>query len=198
MIVRRIWSVWLPVALVATSLVTGLAACRGEAGDDAASSDTTSEQAAVTKAVAKLDARSGSSVSGTVTFTQVEGGVRVEAKVDGLIPPGLRGFHVHEKGDCSAVDASSAGGHFNPATSPHGSPVDDAEHRHVGDLGNLAPNPETGTAVYDRVDSELSLNGPGSIVGRAVIVHAGEDDLKTQPTGNAGGRVACGVIEAVE
>jgi Cu-Zn family superoxide dismutase len=187
-----------PFLLLFLLAALGLVACRSEPADGGKVDDGTTAQAGVTKAVARLEARSGSSVSGTVTFTKVDGGVRVEAKVDGLIPPSPRGFHVHEVGDCSAVDGSSAGGHFNPDRSPHGGPVEDAGHRHTGDLGNLAPNPESGTAVYDRVDPLLALSGPDSIVGRAVIVHAGEDDMKTQPTGNAGGRVACGVIEAAQ
>ena len=109
------------------------------------------------------------------------------------MPKGQRGFHVHEKGDCSAPDGASAGGHFNPSTKPHG--PRDVPERHVGDLGNLKADPY-GLARVDFVDAQLSLEGASSILQKAVIVHANPDDFKTQPTGNAGGRLACGVVEA--
>lgn len=144
----------------------------------------------VTRAVAVLHPASDSEVRGVVTFTKVEGGVRVVAHIEGL-KPGLHGFHVHEFGDCTAPDAGSAGGHFNPTNKPHAGP-DDAE-RHEGDLGNVEAD-ANGVAHYDRVDKEVELNGAHSIVGRAVIVHADPDDLKSQPTGNAGARLACGVV----
>ena len=144
----------------------------------------------VAKAVAALSPIKGSNVSGTVTFTQVNGGVRIIADVTGLTP-GVHGFHIHEFGDCSASDATSAGGHFNPRHMQHGGP--DASMRHAGDFGNLEAN-ATGKAHYDRVDKMISLNGPDSIVGHGVIVHEKADDFITQPTGNAGARVACGVI----
>jgi len=146
------------------------------------------------KAVCVMQGTKGSQVAGTVTFTKVEGGVRVVADVTNLTP-GEHGFHIHEKGDCSAPDASSAGGHFNPTGHKHGGP--DAEERHAGDLGNLTAD-ASGKAHYDRVDKELQLTGPNTIIGRSVIVHEKVDDLKTQPTGNAGARVACGVITAVK
>jgi Cu-Zn family superoxide dismutase len=146
---------------------------------------------AVTKAIAVLSPTQGNSVHGVVTFTKLEfGGVRVVATVEGLTP-GEHGFHVHAHGDCSAVDASSAGGHFNPEHKDHGGP--DAPVRHVGDLGNLTAD-VLGKATYDRIDSKLALEGPNSIIGYGLIVHEKADDLKTQPTGNAGARVACGVI----
>ncbi len=144
----------------------------------------------VTRAVAVLSPTKGSNVSGTVTFTQVNGGVRIVADVMGLTP-GEHGFHIHEFGDCSAPDATSAGGHFNPRHMQHGAP--DAAVRHAGDFGNLEAN-GAGKAHYDRVDKTIALNGPESIVGRGVIVHEKVDDFITQPTGNAGARVACGVI----
>jgi Cu-Zn family superoxide dismutase len=126
-----------------------------------------------------------------VRFVSEGSGVRVTADVTGLAP-GEHGFHVHEEGDCSAPDASSAGGHFNPTNEPHAGR--EAEQRHVGDLGNLVAGSD-GHASLDYLDSKLSLTGPNSIVGRAVIVHVGRDDLETQPSGNAGPRVACGVVE---
>lgn len=139
-----------------------------------------------------LEPTQGSQVRGTITFTGVQGGVRVVADLSGLTP-GAHGFHVHDKGDCSAPDATSAGGHFNPGNTPHGAP--DAEKHHAGDLGNITAG-DDGKAHLDQVFPFLSLTGPDSIVGRGFIVHAGKDDMTTQPTGNAGARAACGVIKA--
>jgi len=146
----------------------------------------------VVKAVAVLEPKDDSGVEGTVTFTTEHGGLRIVADVYNLTP-GKHGFHVHEHGDCSAHDASSAGGHFNPHNKKHAGP-DDPE-RHAGDMGNLVAD-ASGHAHYDRVDDIMVLNGPDTIIDKSVIVHAGEDDLKSQPSGNAGARVACGVVEA--
>jgi Cu-Zn family superoxide dismutase len=142
------------------------------------------------KAVAVLHPSSGSHVTGTVTFTKTGDGVRVVADVEGLTP-GEHGFHIHEFGDCSAADATSAGPHYNPGKHQHAGP--DTEMRHEGDLGNLTAD-ASGKAHYERLDQQLRLSGEHSIVGRAVIVHEKMDDFKTQPTGNAGARIACGVI----
>ena len=144
----------------------------------------------VDRAVAVLHPTEGNRASGTVVFTQVGDKVRIVGTVEGLTP-GKHGFHIHEWGDCSAPDGTSAGGHYNPDQNPHAGP--DQMKRHVGDLGNLDANP-MGEADYERADGVVTLNGPHSIIGHAVIVHAGEDDLTSQPTGNAGSRVACGVI----
>ena len=122
---------------------------------------------------------------------EAEGGVRVIALISGLEPNSKHGFHIHEYGDCSAVDATSAGGHFNPMNMSHGGPED--KMRHAGDLGNLVAD-ENGNAAVDFLDPLLTLRGDESIIGLSVIVHKGEDDLKTQPTGNSGPRIACGVI----
>lgn len=145
----------------------------------------------VSKATATLHPTEGNEVSGTVTFTVVENGVKIVADVKHL-KPGKHGFHIHEHGDCSAHDGSSAGGHFNPTNGVHAGPTD--PNRHVGDLGNLEAN-EHGNAHYERVDNLLQLGGKDTIVGRSIVVHADEDDFHTQPTGNSGGRVACGVIK---
>lgn len=142
------------------------------------------------KLVAVLNPTAGNDVSGTVTFTKTKDGVKVVADVMGLAE-GKHGFHIHEYGDCSAPDGTSAGGHFNPADMPHAGPK--ADKRHVGDLGNLEAD-DSGKAHLEWTDVHLSFMGPNSILGRAVIVHAGEDDLTSQPTGAAGARVACGVI----
>ena len=142
-------------------------------------------------ATAVLHPTNGSDVTGTVTFTQTENGIRVTAAVANLEPEMLHGFHIHQFGDCRSPDATSAGGHFNPDHVDHGGPSDDI--RHVGDLGNI-PADENGAAEIDFLDSHLELSGENSIIGRGVIVHAGEDDFITQPTGAAGARLACGVI----
>jgi len=149
--------------------------------------------AAASYAAAVLHPTTGSSVWGTVTFAATDSGVLIRADVSGLAP-GAHGFHVHEWGDCSAPDATSAGGHFNPEASPHGAP--DGAERHVGDLGNLVAD-ASGTARYERTDRRIALGGANSIIGRAVMVHAAEDDLASQPTGSAGARLACGVIGIV-
>ena len=136
----------------------------------------------------------GNTATGQVRFTEFDGGVIVEASLSGLAPGG-HGFHVHEKGDCSAPDATSAGGHFNPTGMPHGAP-DKAEH-HLGDLPMLVAD-AAGNARLNTTIEGLSLGATSkaSILGRAVIVHAAPDDFATQPTGNSGARVACGVIAA--
>lgn len=143
------------------------------------------------QASATLESRSGSTVTGQATFTETQGGVLVEILVQHA-PPGWHAVHVHEKGDCSAEDASSAGGHFNPETKSHGSPH--APEHHAGDLGNLWVD-EHGEGRHVLLMPALTVaDGPSSVRGRALIVHASVDDLVTQPTGNAGGRIACGEI----
>ena len=143
------------------------------------------------KAVAVLHPTAGSKVNGTVTFTEEADGVKVRAEITGLTP-GNHGFHVHEFGDCSAADATSAGAHFNPTKQPHAGP--DAPERHVGDMGNVQAD-ASGKATLEYVDHQISLtNDQRSAIGRSVVVHAKADDLKSQPAGDSGARVACGVI----
>ncbi len=142
------------------------------------------------KAICVLHGTSGNDISGIITFTTSSSGVLVEADVYGLTP-GKHGFHIHEFGDCSAADGSSAGGHFNPEHMKHGGPQNVV--RHEGDLGNLEAD-QTGRARMSNLDPAISLSGPHTIIGYSVVIHAQEDDLISQPTGNAGARVACGVI----
>lgn len=144
-------------------------------------------------ATATLEPRSGSKVSGTLTFTQIGDVVRVTGEVTGHTK-GPKGIHIHEKGDCSAADAMSTAGHFNPHKSKHGGPYDPVKH--AGDLGNITFN-DAGVAKVNFTVGDISVtrDRPDGIIGRAVIAHAVADDLKTDPTGNAGGRVACGVIK---
>lgn len=152
------------------------------------------QPAAGPSAVATLEPRSGSSVSGKVTFTGAGQKTHVEAHVSGLTP-GAHGFHVHEVGDCSAPDASSAKGHFSPVGRRHGSPGS-AEH-HAGDMPNLVAD-ASGKATYSAdLDMLPPTEGGGGIVKRSVVVHADPDDYVSQPAGNSGKRVACGVIQAV-
>jgi superoxide dismutase, Cu-Zn family len=146
--------------------------------------------APVQRAVCVLYPTQGNTVSGTVLFTKVNGGVKVVADLQGL-SPGKHGFHIHECGDCSSADGTSAGGHFNPMGKSHGAPMD--AMRHEGDMGNLEAD-AAGKAHMEYVDIAISFEGESSIIGRSVIIHKNEDDFKTQPTGNAGARVACGVI----
>lgn len=141
------------------------------------------------RAVCVLHPVGDSGVSGTIVFTQKGDTVEVDAHIHGL-SEGKHGFHVHEFGDCSAEDGTSAGGHYNPTDKKHGAP--DAKERHVGDLGNVEANSE-GHVSHHMQDKVISLRGRHSIIGRAIIVHAKPDDFG-QPTGNAGARVACGVI----
>jgi Cu-Zn family superoxide dismutase len=141
-------------------------------------------------AICVLYPTQGNKVTGTVKFTQVPGGVKVVADLQGLTK-GKHGFHIHEFGDCNSPDGTSAGAHFNPKSTNHGSPAD--AMRHDGDMGNIEAD-ASGKAHLEYVDKTLSFSGDASIIGRSVIVHEKEDDMKTQPTGNAGARIACGVI----
>lgn len=151
------------------------------------------EATSAKSAAATLQARSGSKLSGTATFTERDGTVTMVLEVRG-VEPGEHAVHLHEVGDCSADDGTSAGGHWNPGGTDHGKWGEDPYHR--GDIGNLSVG-EDGTATLTFSAGEWSIGGdPGTdVVGRAVIVHASADDFTTQPTGAAGGRIGCGVIE---
>lgn len=148
--------------------------------------------AAAAGAEAQLKPTQGNSAGGTVTFTESAGKVRMVANVSGLAP-GAHGFHVHEKGDCSAPDGTSAGGHFNPGKTAHGDPHK-GHHHHAGDMPMLKADKSGKATMTMDMPGVTLADGPASLVGRAVIVHADPDDHMTQPTGNSGARVACGVI----
>lgn len=145
----------------------------------------------ITELVSVLHPTAGNSVNGVVRFFETDEGIRVVAEVYDLAPNTTHGFHIHEYGDCSALDGTTAGGHFNPQDAQHGGP--DSEQRHVGDLGNITVD-ENGFAQLDITDDMIAFEGENNIIGRGIIVHAGEDDLESQPTGAAGERLACGVI----
>jgi Cu-Zn family superoxide dismutase len=146
--------------------------------------------AAPTAAVAVLQPSKGSQVKGVITFTKTEGGIKVEGEITGLTP-GKHGFHVHEFGDITSPDGTSAGGHFNPTGEPHAGP--DADKRHAGDFGNVEAD-ASGTAKVSFLDKKISFEGSNNILGRGLVVHAKPDDLKSQPSGDAGDRVGVGVI----
>ena len=142
-------------------------------------------------ATAQLQPTRGNNVTGTATFTQKGDKVVVAAKVSGLKPNQEHGFHVHEKGDCSSGDGMSTGGHYNPAGKPHGSQV--AEH-HAGDMPSLTADAYGNASASFELKGVSITGGANDLVGHGLIVHRDPDDYKTQPTGNAGPRIACGVI----
>jgi len=144
-------------------------------------------------ATASLQPTKGNNASGTATFTQMGDQVHVVADVSGLNPGQEHAFHIHEVGDCSSDDGMSTKGHFNPLAKPHAHYS--TPERHAGDMPALKAD-ANGRAHLDTTLDVMSVNpGATSIVGRGLIVHAGSDDYKTQPTGNAGARVACGIIQ---
>ncbi len=150
-----------------------------------------SEKQGLKEAKVMLNPLAGSSVRGTVTFTKTSGGMKIVADIEGLTP-GKHGIHIHENGDCSAPDGSSAGGHFNPREKEHAG--HESMNRHEGDLGNITAD-NNGKAHLDITDNVMTFEGTESILGKSVIVHEKEDDLKSQPSGNSGSRIACGIIE---
>jgi len=148
---------------------------------------------AATDARANLAPTAGPAANGALQLSNTGKGVRITGEIAGLAPGSRHGFHVHEKGDCSAPDASSAGDHLNPGDAPHGDP-DSARH-HAGDLANIQANSQ-GVANVNFTTSALSLGdgGASDAMGKALIVHDKPDDYASQPSGNSGDRVACGVI----
>ena len=177
----------LVLALACAAAVSACASTATPAASTARATSTASE------AVVRLAPASGSLVSGTLYIRAMGDGVHITGELGGLPAGGRHGFHIHETGDCSAADASSAGGHFNPTAQPHGRAGHGAHH--AGDADNLVADGK-GVARVSVHQSRVTLGGGAAndIAGRAVIVHAKADDYSTQPTGNAGGRIACGII----
>jgi Cu-Zn family superoxide dismutase len=172
------------IAMAPLALLLGCASSK--------TSSTAAPAPAGPRATAAIEARSGSTLSGRAVFTQHGDTVHVVVDVVNA-PEGVHAVHLHEKGDCSAPDATSAGGHFNPMKMEHGSP--DAPTHHAGDFGNMTVGGE-GHGHLELDSTMLTVTaGDHSVVGHAVVVHAKEDDMHTQPTGNAGARLGCGVVE---
>lgn len=177
------------IALAVCSLVC--VASLGLRGTAMAQHDAAKDKAAsISKAVAILiHTKKGQNVEGRATFSSNNGTMHVHAEISGLTP-GDHGFHIHEFGVWSE-DGMASGGHFNPTMQKHAGT--DTPKRHIGDLGNITAN-ASGNATLDLDDPSLTFHGPTSIIGRGLVVHEKADDLKTQPTGDAGGRLAVGVI----
>ena len=178
-------------ACSSTPIDTG--AAPAQSSTPAAPAAQSTAQSTAKSATVNLASASGSLVSGKLTVVPMGDGVHLTGEVGGLSPGSTHAIHIHEKGDCSAADASSAGGHFNPSAQPHGK-VGSGAH-HGGDMDNLVANAE-GVAQVNAHAQGVTLGGGAAndVAGKAVIVHAAADDYRTQPTGNAGGRVACGII----
>ena len=176
------------IAAISTFCLSSTSLLRAAEHDDKAHGEA---WATVKQAVAILHATAGNKCHGTVRFTQEGDSVKVVADIEGLNPGQKHAFHIHQFGDCSSSDGMSAGGHYNPEGHQHGLP--EAEQRHAGDLGNLQADND-GKAHYEITVKNISVAGlKNPIVGRGVIVHAKVDD-GGQPVGNAGARIACGVI----
>lgn len=159
----------------------------------AAEAAATPVERSVTMAQSVMKPGKNQKIRGIIHYTQMGDKVKIEGVLEKL-KPGPHGLHIHDKGDCSAADFTSAGGHFNPTQATHGA-MDSAEH-HAGDLGNIVAD-RKGRAKISLEASALSMSGAtNGIVGKSLVVHAAQDDYKTQPSGNSGDRVACGVIEA--
>lgn len=183
--------------LKTTLLLAVCAACAHKDKSDtpATSAATTADVAPaipqVSTAQALMKPGKKQKIKGIVHFTQVGDKVKIEAMVEKL-KPGPHGIHIHETGDCTLPDFKSAGGHFNPGKASHGSLESAA--RHIGDLGNIVAD-KRGNAKISIEAPGLTLNGAESIVGKALVIHDKADDLKSDPAGNSGDRIACGVIE---
>jgi Cu-Zn family superoxide dismutase len=182
------------IALLATCAAFGMVAACSTTPPPAA---TTPAPDTSHDAVANLAAASGSLVSGKLTLMPMGGGVHIAGDIGGLAPGSTHGFHIHEKGDCSAADASSAGGHFNPTASAHGRA--DTPPHHAGDIDNIVADAGGVAHVNTHVVGiTLGDGGSNDVAGRAIVVHAAPDDYASQPSGNAGARIACGVITIID
>ena len=183
------------ISTTALAIIVLVAACSDGADENVSTGSGAAPHTTTTKAIVQLAGTKGNeAIAGKITFTQQEGGVLVEATVAGLAA-GKHGFHIHQLGDVTCLDGKCTKGHWNPTGAKHGGP--DAAERHHGDLGTLEAGAD-GKATYKRVDKMIQRNGHDSIVGRGIIIHAGADDLTSQPTGAAGARVAQGVIGIAE
>lgn len=155
------------------------------------------EPAQINRLVVTMGSTEGNSAKGELTLSPDNRGLRITGSLTGLKAKSEHGFHVHQNGDCSAADGSSAGDHFNPTGAPHGNPTGDesgAQH-HAGDMPNVVADDKGNANVDLRVQGvTLGDGGENDVLGKAVILHADADDYSSQPAGNAGARIACGVI----
>lgn len=182
--------------IFAGSMILILASCSHK--DHQKTEDSPAEAAATavspTKAQAVFTAAKGQKIKGIVHFTEVDGTMKIETRIDG-VKPGPHGFHIHETGDCSAADFSTAGGHFNPGNVNHGAM--DSSSRHTGDLGNLIAD-KNGKAYTTLTIKDMTMkSGANSVIGKSIVIHNDKDDLNSQPSGNSGARIGCGVIQAL-
>jgi len=197
------------MALTTCALALGLTACSKPADNTTAptAAAPSAAPAPTAPAAAAADAQQAtalvalaptkdSKVSGTLTLAQEKtGGVSIVGQVGNLEPGSKHGFHVHDKGDCSAPDGSSAGGHFNPSGMEHGDPSKADGMHHVGDMLNIEADAQGTAQVRVTIPgATLHDNGPNDLIGKGIIVHAAPDDYTTQPSGNSGARLACGRI----
>ena len=181
--------------ILASCAAVSLAACTHQPKTETPVEATPAAAVVVpTKAQAVLKAAAGTKIKGIIHFTEENGKMKIETLVDGL-KAGPHGFHIHETGDCSKADFTSAGGHFNPTHGEHGSTT--SAKKHVGDLGNLIANSKKKANTTITVEGMTMKPGANSIIGKAIVIHKDKDDLKSQPAGNSGARIACGVIEAL-
>lgn len=184
--------------LLGIAMLLGLilaAGCAGSTGEEAATPEPTAEPAAEPTATASatIQAKSGSSVTGTATFTAEAGEVTLVVELQNA-PAGVHAVHLHETGDCSSEDGKSAGGHWNPTSEDHGKWNEDPFH--LGDVGNLTVDAQGHGSLTLTTDLwSIETGMANDVLGRAIVVHAGVDDFTSQPTGAAGGRIGCGVIE---
>lgn len=175
------------LVIAAAAIALGVAACKKKEPEAA------KPAAMPAKAGGKLESKSGSKVTGQVTFTRTPDNKMIATVEVAGATPGLHGVHVHQNGDCSAPDASSAGGHLNPAGVMHGGPA--SANHHLGDLGNINVAAD-GRGLLSMTLVGITMNdGPNGILNKSVVVHEKEDDLKTDPSGNSGARVACAVVK---
>jgi len=188
--------------LLSAAIVVMVAACSSTSGTKPSPSATPTPTPVPTTSTAKsatanLASASGSLVSGKLTLVPMRDGVHITGEIGGLGAGKTHAIHVHEKGDCSAVDASSAGGHFNPTGNPHGRAGTGTHH--AGDMDNIVADAD-GVAKINIHLMGVTLGGGAfnDIAGRAVVVHAAADDYRSQPAGNSGARVACGVINVTQ
>ena len=185
------------LSLLPFAAAIALSACKQETPPVTSASPaagmSTNAPTSASSATAMLSPTEGKTAQGTLKFEAGDGGVKVSGSLSGLKPGAEHGFHVHEKGDCSAPDASSAGGHLNPDQQPHGN-VSQGPH-HAGDAPNVKADDSGNADVSVTLPGlEIGTGGAKDVIGKAVVVHEGPDDYQSQPAGNSGGRIACGVI----